>query len=722
MRGSCRSMKAGEVRAFVLGATLASAALLASGSVGAGDLVSWRPPWPPDSESGSVSGAGWERRLVAEAPPCEIKFVPSDGGPKLSLPLYYSLPIILGLVSLSGLFSGLTLGLMGLDVIGLQIVARGGNEELARCAKRIAPLRENGNMLLCTLLLGNVSVNSALSILTADIASGLTGFFVSTFMIVIFGEILPQACCARYALQVGARTVPIVKFMICLFYVFTKPLACMLDWMLGKEMGTIMDRKEILEMLKLQISLGAVDAKDGEMAKQVAEGAISFRDKRAADIMTPMEDMYVLSSETRLGYETIREIFETGFSRVPVYGKDKHDYVGLLYTKDLMLCDPEDEMKLGDFIPIFHRKVETFFGETKLVDALNAFQKGGTHMGLVRQTNVDDCTAPRFEIAGVVTLEDIMEEIIQEEIVDETDVYVDVDKHIFVGDGREKDTLNLGVFDPVWKNRRERLSRDEIGAISAHLSRVAFFRGSTLQLGIKAVEWLVASSQVKTMERVTVLGVEVPDDEDWLYRYGHVSECCTLVLQGRVNMMVGRDGFRSEAGAFSVLGKDALLPRDYYEPDFSAHVSTREVRLLVISKSLFQRAQALDKDPEALQEALCSLASFCAGEISRKEARTLRSRSCLESSSPDDHDEDDRDAPSVNPIFEKHSQGPDLTGLKDDITPKPQRIVRQLTANSSGSAGSTSSDHGQKPLGRLHASPQTSSRTSAGVAISAQGD
>merc|ERR1719203_785331 len=133
---------------------------------------------------------------------------------------------------------------MGLDLIGLQIVERGGNEELAACARKIAPLREDGNLLLCTLLLGNVAVNSALSVLTAEISSGLTGFLLSTTLIVIFGEILPQACCSRYALQVGARTVPLVKCLLGLFYVFTKPISIVLDCMLGDEIGMVLSRTE----------------------------------------------------------------------------------------------------------------------------------------------------------------------------------------------------------------------------------------------------------------------------------------------------------------------------------------------------------------------------------------------------------------------------------------------------------------------------------------------
>ena len=73
----------------------------------------------------------------------------------------------------SALFSGLTLGLLSLDKIGLKIVMSGGDEHLAALATTIAPVRENGNLLLCTLLLGNVSVNSALSILMADMSNGM---------------------------------------------------------------------------------------------------------------------------------------------------------------------------------------------------------------------------------------------------------------------------------------------------------------------------------------------------------------------------------------------------------------------------------------------------------------------------------------------------------------------------------------------------------------------
>lgn len=101
--------------------------------------------------------------------------------------LQYIIMVIL--ITMSGLFSGLTLGLLGLDMNGLEIVMNGDDDEAAAAAASIAPIRAKGNQLLCSLLLGNVAVNALLSILMADLFGGLISFLMSTIFIVIFGEI-----------------------------------------------------------------------------------------------------------------------------------------------------------------------------------------------------------------------------------------------------------------------------------------------------------------------------------------------------------------------------------------------------------------------------------------------------------------------------------------------------------------------------------------------------
>lgn len=216
----------------------------------------------------------------------------------VSLPFPLNYIIVLFLIMLSALFSGLTLGLLGLDKIGLEIVISGDNPKLAECARQIKPVRDNGNLLLCTLLLGNVATNSLLSILMADMTSGIIGFASSTILIVIFGEIIPQATCARHALIIGKYSLPIVKFFIVLLYVMAKPLSLALDYALGEEIGTIHSRNELRKMMAIHVQHGAVDVESGTLM----DGALKYRDMMVRDVMTPASDVFMLSIREKLSF------------------------------------------------------------------------------------------------------------------------------------------------------------------------------------------------------------------------------------------------------------------------------------------------------------------------------------------------------------------------------------------------------------------------------------
>jgi metal transporter CNNM len=195
------------------------------------------------------------------------------------VPLNYIL--ILFLVCLSALFSGLTLGLLGLDVVGLEIIIGGNNEIVKKQAQQILPVRKRGNLLLCTLLLGNVATNSLLSILMANMTSGVIGFLSSTIMIVIFGEIIPQAFCSRNALSIGQKSLPLVKFFIAVFFIAAYPLSVILDYILGEEVGTIHSRQELLTMLQIHHRHQQLD----QETVNVMSGAIQYRDKKALDVV-----------------------------------------------------------------------------------------------------------------------------------------------------------------------------------------------------------------------------------------------------------------------------------------------------------------------------------------------------------------------------------------------------------------------------------------------------
>ena len=99
-----------------------------------------------------------------------------------------------------------------------------GEEEEKRYAKVISPLRKTGNLLLCTLLLGNTLVNTLLSIFLAGLLNSWQGFVVSTFLILVFGEIMPQATCSKHGLLVGAKTIYLTRLFMFLLLPVTYPI------------------------------------------------------------------------------------------------------------------------------------------------------------------------------------------------------------------------------------------------------------------------------------------------------------------------------------------------------------------------------------------------------------------------------------------------------------------------------------------------------------------
>ncbi|KAM3568939.1 hypothetical protein VYU27_008948, partial [Nannochloropsis oceanica] len=239
--------------------------------------------------------------------------------------------LVVFLVCLSGLFAGLTLGFMGLDKIGLEIVMEAGDSESRRCARRIAPVRRDGNLLLCSLLFGNVAVNVLISILMSDLTSGLVGFFASTLLIVIFGDIIPQAFCSRYALEIGSRSVWLVRAIEFMLYPMAKPMAMLLDRLLGEDLGTLHTVNELSKLLDIHVKRGSVDPEAGS----ILTGALSYAHVKVSEVMTPIKDVFCLSSEARLDYKTCSHIYKSGFSRIPVYGKNRDDILGLILVKDL---------------------------------------------------------------------------------------------------------------------------------------------------------------------------------------------------------------------------------------------------------------------------------------------------------------------------------------------------------------------------------------------------
>ncbi len=167
----------------------------------------------------------------------------------------------------SAVFSGLTLGLFGLSRLKLEIEVESGNQ----AAAAVLELRRDANLLLTTLLWGNVSINVLLTLLTDSVLSGLWAFFFSSVCITLFGEILPQAYFSRNALRMGILLAPVITFYRFILYPVSKPSALLLDRWLGKEGVLYFKEEDIRIMLQKHM-----ESRDSDIGRMEGTGALNF--------------------------------------------------------------------------------------------------------------------------------------------------------------------------------------------------------------------------------------------------------------------------------------------------------------------------------------------------------------------------------------------------------------------------------------------------------------
>ncbi|VDO27126.1 unnamed protein product [Brugia timori] len=352
------------------------------------------------------------------------------------LPIYLQISIIFMLFCLSALFSGLNLGLMALSPQELMLIQKCGSKMERKYAEIILPVRQSGNYLLCTILIMNVVVNAAISILFEDMTSGMIAFIVSSVGIVVIGEIIPQSICVKKGLAVGAYTIWLTRTFMILTFPFSYPISKILDVFLGED-TPVYDRCKLINLMKMTAC-----EENQELAAdlKIAVGAMEISEKTVGDVLTKIEaypamfhtyktlrkyfkfkshqtfmqqDVFMLSEDTIMGTATVLEILRHGYSRIPIYADDDRNNIkALLMVKDLALIDPRDNLTVKTICEFHHYPLRF----------------GNYHLAIVEsvQSMYDRKISQQTKnLLGIVTLEDIVEEILQAEIIDESDSVTD---------------------------------------------------------------------------------------------------------------------------------------------------------------------------------------------------------------------------------------------------------------------------------------------------------
>lgn len=503
----------------------------------------------------------------------------ADGNKMLFLVLADSI-----LLCFAALFAGLTLSIMGLDTLSLEIIADSGSEPDKTYAKNILPIRQLGNQLLCTLILGNVMVNTLIAQITDSNMHGWIATVLSTALITLGGEIVPQALMSAHALQVGSKSAPVVKFFILIFYPICKPLSMFLDAVIGTDPGQIYERNELK---KLMFMHAAHSTESGLNAGEVdlMMGAMELHEKTVVSVMTPLHEIFMLEANERLSEETIHYISEHGHSRIPVYQTHKNNIIGVLFAKDLLMINPEENTKILQLVKFYHRKCHVVPSETKLISMLKYFQTGKSHIALVQEVQQRAHGDPVYEVKGLVTMEDVIEELIHNEIFDEYDI-VATPTTTAPGPGGASAKRNIGLNAKC--ARRVHLNANQMKACALFLNE------SLPQLSVDANE-VGPSLMAALTDHGQIYKVRAPRDarglqfDDranvWLYRAGTPSNVFTLVIAGRVEVFAGKEEISLELPSWSVLGADALS-NDHFTPTFSCRV-VQDSTIMQITRESF---------------------------------------------------------------------------------------------------------------------------------------
>ena len=298
-------------------------------------------------------------------------------------------------------------------------------------AKKALRLIDNPQRLLATILISNNLVNVTIVLLLAYATSALINFssaplagfifqtIIVTFILLLFGEILPKLFASQKAKYVSLASAP---FLLTLS-TFLSPIISLLinstnivNEKLTRHHHHNISKDELSQALEL-----TSDSSDEE--KEMLEGIIRFGDKRVVDIMTSRVDM--VDIDLKLNFKHLLDkVIDVGYSRIPVYTDSRDNIKGVLYAKDLLphLDKPANFRWQSLIRPAF------YVPETKMIDdLLSDFQRNKVHLAIV----VDEYGGT----SGLVTLEDILEEIvgdISDEYDDEEKLYTKIDNHTYI--------------------------------------------------------------------------------------------------------------------------------------------------------------------------------------------------------------------------------------------------------------------------------------------------
>ena len=357
--------------------------------------------------------------------------------------LWVEISTLVVLIGLSGFFSGLEVALVGVrksKVIQLFNEGKKGSKALHK-------LKMNPSWMMSSVNLGNNLVNVGASALATSVAIRLFGndglgiaVGIMTFVILIFGEITPKTYCNANATKIALRYAPVLLTFSYVFYPVVKFFEIVTKGVVRITGSEYTPPPITEEEIKGVIDQGLEEKAIEKEEMELVHGALKFDDTVIRSVMTPRTKMFTLNSKMLL-FEALPKINQMGHSRIPIYGHSGDDIVGFVHVRDV-LVELEKDNKMASLEQIARKPV--FASQEKRVSSLLKEMQGRkTHMAIV----VDE----HGGVEGLVTLEDLIEEIVGE-IEDETDLtrktgYQRIDSDTIITNG----DIEIDIINEVFK-------------------------------------------------------------------------------------------------------------------------------------------------------------------------------------------------------------------------------------------------------------------------------
>ncbi|MDP5092144.1 MAG: gliding motility-associated protein GldE [Polaribacter sp.] len=338
----------------------------------------------------------------------------------------------------SALISGTEVAFFSLSQTDLNILSNQAKGE-----NIVVKLLERPRKLLATVLIANNFINILIVLLFATLAENLFGDFdyqlnlyyfqipirflieviLVTFLILLFGEVLPKIYASRNALFFSRKMSKFINFINTILTPFSMPLIWLTKF-IERNLGN-MNSNFNVETLSQALELTSEGATTKEEQK-ILEGIVNFGNTETVQIMTPRIDIFAISADEPFE-EVLRKILEKGYSRNPVYKDNIDTIIGVLYAKDLLAHLNKTSFKWQNLVR------DAFFvpENKKLDDLLDDFRGRKNHLAIVVDEYGGTC--------GLVTLEDVIEEIvgdINDEFDDEDLSYSKIDENNYVFEGK----------------------------------------------------------------------------------------------------------------------------------------------------------------------------------------------------------------------------------------------------------------------------------------------